>query len=102
MVIQQQHSLLFQASWGSLKMKPKRKKDKRNTKKRYKTEGREIGVNRNRNKGHVSGTLIASLQALLSIANSLEIFHSLRSLLTDMPQSQFRSTSTSLYIIDLL
>ena len=56
MVIQQQHSLLFQASWGSLKMKPK-KKDKRNTKKRHKTEGEE-GVNRNRNKGHGSGTLI--------------------------------------------
>jgi len=37
---QQQQSLLFQASWGRLEMKPKR------------------------HKGHGSGTLIASLQAL--------------------------------------
>ena len=36
-----------------------------------------------RNKGHGSGTLIASLQALLSKAISLEMFQSLRSLLTD-------------------
>ena len=35
-----------------------------------------------RNKDHGLGTLIASLQALLSEATSLEIFHSLRSLLT--------------------
>ena len=59
---QQQHSLFSQASWGRLKMKPKR------------------------NKGHGSGTLIASLQALLSKAISLEIFQSLRSLLTDSSQ----------------
>ena len=39
---QEQHSLLSQASWGRLEMKPKR------------------------NKGHGSGTLIASFQALLS------------------------------------
>ena len=52
---QQQHSLFSQASWGRLEMKPKR------------------------NKGHGSGTLIASLQALLSKAISLEIFQSLRS-----------------------
>ena len=38
------------------------------------------------NKDHGSGTLIASLQALLSKAISLEIFQSLRSLLTDSPQ----------------
>ena len=51
---QQQHSLFSQASWGRLEMKPKR------------------------NKGHGSGTLIASLQALLSKAISLEIFHNLK------------------------
>ena len=56
---QQQHSLLSQASWGRLEMKPKR------------------------HKGHGSGTLIASLQALLSKASSLEISQFLRSLLTD-------------------
>jgi len=56
---QQQHSLLFQASWGRLEMKPER------------------------NKVQGSGTLIASLQMLLSKAISLEIFQSLRSLLTD-------------------
>ena len=46
---QQQQSLLSQTSWGRLKMKPKR------------------------HKCHGSGTLIASLQALLSKANSSEI-----------------------------
>ena len=56
---QQQQSLLSQASWGRLEMKLKR------------------------HKGHGLGTLIASLQALLSKANSSEIFQSLRSLLTD-------------------
>jgi len=56
---QQQHSLLSQASWGRLEMKPKR------------------------HKGHDSGTLIASLQALLSKATSSGIFQSLRSLLTN-------------------
>ena len=45
--------------------------------------------------------MIASLQALLSKAISLEIFQSLRSLLTDSSR-QFRSTSTPLYIIDPL
>ena len=59
---QQQHSLFPQASWGRLEMKPKR------------------------NKSHSSGTLIASLQALLSKAISLDIFQSLRSLLTDSSQ----------------
>ena len=59
---QQQQSLLSQASWGRLEMKLKR------------------------NKGPGLGTLIASLQALLSEATSLEIFHSLRSLLTDSSQ----------------
>ena len=58
----QQHSLLSQASWDRLEMKPKR------------------------HKGHGSGTLIASLQALLSKAISSEIFQSLRSLLTDSSQ----------------
>ena len=47
---QQQHSLLSQTSWGRLEMKSKR------------------------HKGHGSGTLIASLQALLSKATSSEIF----------------------------
>ena len=56
---QQQHSFLSQASWGRLEMKPKR------------------------HKGHDSGTLIASLQALLSKATSSGIFQSLRSLLTN-------------------
>jgi len=46
---QQQHSLLSQASWGRIEMKP------------------------TRHKGHGSGTLIASLQALLSKATSSEI-----------------------------
>ena len=50
---QQQHSLLSQASWGRLEMKPKR------------------------HKGQGSGTLIASLQALLFKANSSEISQSL-------------------------
>ena len=59
---QQQHSLLSQASWGRLEMKPKR------------------------HKGQGSDTLIASLQALLSKANSSEISQSLRSLLTDSSQ----------------
>ena len=36
-----------------------------------------------RNKGHGSGTLIVSLQVLLSKTISLEILQSLRSLLTD-------------------
>ena len=39
-----------------------------------------------RHKGHGSGTLIASLQALLSKTTSSEIFQSLRSLLTDSSQ----------------
>ena len=52
---QQQHSFFPQTSWGRLEMKPERKK----------VQG--------------SGTLIASLQALLSKAISLEIFQSLRS-----------------------
>ena len=51
---QQQHSIFSQTSWGRLEMKPLR-----------------------------SGTLIASLQALISKAISLEIFQSLMSLLTD-------------------
>src|SRR6185312_10451943 len=59
---QQQHSLLSQASWGRLVMKHKR------------------------HKGHGSGTLIASLQALISKATSSEISQSLRSLLTDSSQ----------------
>jgi hypothetical protein len=67
---QQQHSLLSQASWGRLEMKPKRDEKQGDTKKDIKGDKR----------GHGSGTLIANLQALLSIAKSLEIFHSLRSL----------------------
>ena len=39
-----------------------------------------------RHKGHGSGTLIASLQALISKAMSSEIFQFLRSLLTDSSQ----------------
>jgi len=39
-----------------------------------------------RNKGHGSGTLIASFQALLSKAISLKIFQTLRSLSTDSSQ----------------
>ena len=56
---QQQQS---QASWDRLEIKPKR------------------------HKGHGSGTLIASLEALLSKATSLEIFQSLKSLLTNLSQ----------------
>jgi hypothetical protein len=84
-------------------MKPKRNKGRKNTKNTEKQV--ELRVHREvRNKVHDSGTLIASLQALLSIANSLEMFHSLRSLLTNSSQLSFRSTSTSisLYIIDPL
>ena len=51
---QQQHSLLSQASWGKLEMKPKI------------------------HKGHGSGKLIASLQSLLSKATSSEISQSFR------------------------
>jgi hypothetical protein len=40
--IQQQHSLLSQASWGKLEMKLKINKDKRNTK-RHETEGTDRG-----------------------------------------------------------
>ena len=43
-------------------------------------------LNPKRNKDHSSDTLIASLQALLSEATSLEIFHYLRSLLSDSSQ----------------
>ena len=50
---QQQHSFLSQASWGRLEIKHKR------------------------HKGHGSATLIASLQVLLSKANSSEISQSL-------------------------
>ena len=39
-----------------------------------------------KHKGHGSGTLIASLQALLSKTSSVEIFQSLRSLLIDSSQ----------------
>ena len=53
---------MSQANWNRLEMKPKR------------------------HKGHGSGTLIASLEALLSKATSLEIFQSLKSLLTDLSQ----------------
>ena len=42
--------------------------------------------NNNNNKGHGLGTLIASLQVLLSKAISLEILQSLRSLLTNSSQ----------------
>jgi hypothetical protein len=45
--------------------------------------------------------LIASLLEHLSLANSLEIFHSLSSLNSLVP-SYFRSTPTSFYIIDPL
>lgn len=43
-------------------------------------------LNPKRNKDHSSDTLIASLQALLSEATSLEIFHYLRFLLSDSSQ----------------
>ena len=56
------NSLLSQASWSRLEMKSKKHKD------------------------HGSVTLIASLQALISKAIFLEIFQSLRSLLTDSSQ----------------
>jgi hypothetical protein len=62
------------ASCGRLEMKPKRGEIGRHIKghKGHKTE-----------RDHGLGMLIASLWALLFIAKSLEIFHSLRSLLTD-------------------
>ena len=50
-----------------------------------------------RNKGYGSGTLIASLQALLSKAISLEIFQSLRSLLTDSSQVSLGNLYPSLH-----
>lgn len=55
------------------------------TQKEHKAKGRERDK-QNEEKGHGSGTSIASLQALLSIASSLEIFHSFKSLLTDSSQ----------------
>ena len=56
-----------------------------------------------RNKSHGSGTLIASLQALLSKTTSLEIFQFLIKVsLNWLIPSQFRSTSTPLYITDPL
>jgi hypothetical protein len=73
---QQQLNLLSQASWGRLEMKPTRNKGRRSAKHKNTKEQRKI-------KDHVSGTLIASLQALLSITNSLGMSHSLRSPLTD-------------------
>jgi len=83
---QQQHSLLSQASWGRLEMKSIRNtKAPTETQKEHKAKGRERDK-QNEEKGHGSGTSIASLQALLSIASSLEIFHSFKSLLTDSSQ----------------
>src|SRR6187551_3044366 len=73
---QQQHSLLSQASWGRLEVKPKKGQKK--------TE-KELEESRKESKDHGSGTLIASLQALLSIAKSLEIFHSLRMQFKKLP-----------------
>jgi len=67
------------------------------TQKEHKAKGRERDK-QNEEKGHGSGTSIASLQALLSIASSLEIFHSFKSLNRLVP-SQIRSASTSLHII---
>jgi hypothetical protein len=80
-------------------MKPKINKDRRNIK-NHKIIGRVRGNRERRKIGHDSTMLIASLQALLSIANFLEMFHSLRSLLID--SSQVSLTSTYLYIIDSL
>jgi hypothetical protein len=84
---QQQHSILSQINWGRLKMKPKRDEKQGHIKghKGHKTK-----------KGHSSDTLIVNLQALLSITKSLKIFHSLRSLLTDLSQV---SLGRPLYII---
>jgi hypothetical protein len=73
----QQLSLLSQTSWGRLEVKPTRNKGRRSTKHKN-TKAQK--------KDHVWGTLIASLQALLSITNSLGMSHSLRSLLTDSSQ----------------
>jgi hypothetical protein len=58
----QQLSLLSQASWGRLEMKPTRNKGRRSTR---------TQKHKRKRKDHVSGTFIASLQALLSITNSL-------------------------------
>jgi hypothetical protein len=57
---QQQHSILSQASWGRLEMKPKRDEK----------TGRHIKGQKEHKikRGHGSDTLIANLQALLSIA----------------------------------
>ena len=74
---QQQQSLLSQTSWGRLEMKPKR------------------------HEGHGSGTLIASLQALLSKANS-EISQSLRYLLIDLFQISLGLPLPPLYFINTL
>ena len=52
-----------------------------------------------RHKGHGSGTLIASLEALLSKTTSLEIFQSLKSLLIDLSQVSL-GLPLHLYIID--
>jgi hypothetical protein len=71
--IQQQLSLLSQASWGRLEMNPQETRV---------GEAQSTGTQKHKRKrkDHVSGTLIASLQALLSITNSLGMSHSLSSL----------------------
>ena len=50
-----------------------------------------------RHKGHGSGTLIASLQVLLSKANSLEISQSLKSLLTLKLKKKIFIVNASIY-----
>ena len=74
-----------------------KKQDKRNTKTSTRQKV-ELGINREVNKDHGSGTLIASLQALLSIAKSLEIFQSLRSLLTDSSAFIIHMNEFDLYV----
>ncbi|KAK3146787.1 hypothetical protein QOZ80_3BG0272000 [Eleusine coracana subsp. coracana] len=63
------------------KRKRERKKGQKQKERKLKTSKQE-----GRKKDHGSGTSIASLQALLSIASSLGISHAFRSLLTDSSQ----------------
>ncbi|KAK3121461.1 hypothetical protein QOZ80_8BG0653770 [Eleusine coracana subsp. coracana] len=65
------------------KKEKKRDKNKRNKSQRKEETSKQEG---RKKKDHSSGTSIASLQALLSIASSLGISHAFMSLLTDSSQ----------------
>ncbi|KAK3118803.1 hypothetical protein QOZ80_9BG0708160 [Eleusine coracana subsp. coracana] len=69
------------------KRRKREKKENRDKNKRNKSQKKEkMSKQEGKKKDHGSGTSIASLQALLSIASSLVISHAFRSLLTDSSQ----------------